>query len=61
MKENGYMTIYLALTLGVMISLCLALIEGCRYRGICLETECVMDIGMDKYSGGISQGVIRPV
>lgn len=28
MKENGYMTIYLALTLGVMISLCLALIEG---------------------------------
>ena len=47
MKENGYMTIYLALTLGVMISLCLALIEGCRYRGICLETECVMDIGMD--------------
>ena len=47
MKQNGYMTIYLALTLGVMISLCLALIEGCRYRGICLETECVMDIGMD--------------
>lgn len=47
MKENGYMTIYLALTLGVMISLCLALIEGCRCRGICLETECVMDIGMD--------------
>ena len=47
MKENGYMTIYLALTLGVMISLCLALIEGCRYRGICLETECVIDIGMD--------------
>ena len=47
MKENGYMTIYLALTLGVMISLCLALIEGCRYRGISLETECVMDIGMD--------------
>ena len=47
MKENGYMTIYLARRLGGMISLCLALIEGCRYRGICLETECVMDIGMD--------------
>ena len=21
--------------------------RGCRYRGISLETECVMDIGMD--------------
>lgn len=47
MKENGYMTVYLALTLGVLISLCLALTEGCRYGGIRLETECVMDIGMD--------------
>lgn len=46
-KLNGYMTIYLALTVTVIISLCLALIEGCRYRGISLETECVMDIGMD--------------
>ena len=41
------MTVYLALTISVIISLCLALIEGCRYRGIQLETECVMDIGMD--------------
>ena len=45
--KGGYMTIYLALTVMVVISLCLALIEGCRYRGIWLETECVMDIGMD--------------
>lgn len=41
------MTIYLALTVTVIMALCLALIEGCRYRGISLETECVMDIGMD--------------
>lgn len=46
-KCNGYMTVYLALTLTVIIALCLALIEGCRYRGIQLETECVMDIAMD--------------
>lgn len=46
-KRNGYMTVYLALTVSVIISLCLALIEGCRYQGIRLETECVMDIGMD--------------
>lgn len=44
---GGYMTVYLALTVTVIIALCLALIEGCRYRGISLETECVMDIGMD--------------
>ena len=46
-KPGGYMTVYLALTVTVIIALCLALIEGCRYRGISLETECVMDIGMD--------------
>lgn len=46
-KTGGYMTVYLALTVTVIIALCLALIEGCRYRGISLETECVMDIGMD--------------
>ena len=44
---GGYMTIYLALTVTVIMALCLALIEGGRYRGISLETECVMDIGMD--------------
>ena len=46
-KPGAYMTVYLALTVTVIIALCLALIEGCRYRGISLETECVMDIGMD--------------
>lgn len=46
-RLDGYMTVYLALTVTVIIALCLALIEGCRYRGISLETECVMDIGMD--------------
>ena len=46
-SKGGYMTIYLALTVMVVISLCLALIEGCRYRGSRLETEIVMDIGMD--------------
>lgn len=46
-KSEGYMTVYLALTVTVIIALCLALIEGCRCRGISLETECVMDIGLD--------------
>ncbi len=59
MKENGYMTVYLALTLGVLISLCLALTEGCRYGGICLETECVMDIGMDSLLAEYHRELLR--
>lgn len=43
----GYLTVYVALTLTVMISLCLVLIEGIRRHTIAFETECVMDIGMD--------------
>ena len=44
---SGYLTVYVALTLTVMISLCLVLIEGVRRHTIAFETECVMDIGMD--------------
>ncbi|MDE7224071.1 MAG: hypothetical protein K2O34_09860 [Acetatifactor sp.] len=43
----GYLTVYAALTLAVMISLCMVLIEGVRRNTIAFETECVMDIGMD--------------
>ncbi len=43
----GYLTVYAALTLTVMISLCLALTEGVRRHTIAFETECVMDIGLD--------------
>lgn len=43
----GYLTVYAALTLTVMIFLCLVLIEGIRRHTIAFETECVMDIGMD--------------
>ena len=44
---SGYLTVYAALTLTVMISLCLVLIEGVRRHTIAFETQCVMDIGMD--------------
>lgn len=43
----GYLTVYAALSLTVIISLCLVLIEGVRRNTIAFETECVMDIGMD--------------
>lgn len=43
----GYLTVYAALSLTVMISLCLVLIEGVRRHTIAFETELVMDIGLD--------------
>lgn len=45
--NSGYLTVYLALTMAVLLSLCLALIEGTRRNAIRMETECVMEIGMN--------------
>uniref|UniRef100_UPI004057BE51 DUF5702 domain-containing protein n=1 Tax=Acetatifactor sp. TaxID=1872090 RepID=UPI004057BE51 len=44
---SGYLTVYLTLVMTVMLSLCLALIEGARSNGIRVETECVMEIGLN--------------
>lgn len=44
---KGYLTIYISLTLTVMLSLCVTLIEGARQSVIRLETECVMDIALN--------------
>ena len=44
---SGYLTVYLTLTITVMLSLYLALIEGARSNAIRLETECITDIGMN--------------
>ena len=41
------MTVYLALTLGVMLSLFLALLEGTRLNTIQLEAACISDACMD--------------
>lgn len=45
-ETGGYITLYLAITLGVMLSLIFTLIEGVRRQTIRLETEGVMDIGL---------------
>lgn len=44
---KGYLTVYLALTLAVLLPFCLALIEGVRSNAIRMETECVMDVGLN--------------
>jgi len=46
-KLSGYLTMYLALTLGVLVTLCLALIEGIRLNTMQLEAVCIADIGVD--------------
>ncbi len=56
---SGYLTIYAALTLTVMISLCLVLIEGVRRNTIAFETECVMDIGLDSVLAEYHRELLR--
>lgn len=56
---SGYLTVYAALTLTVMISLCLVLIEGVRRNTIAFETECVMDIGMDSVLAEYHRELLR--
>ncbi|MCM1569458.1 MAG: DUF5702 domain-containing protein [Roseburia sp.] len=43
----AYLTVYLALCLAVLTSLCLALIEGARSNAVRMETECITDIAMN--------------
>lgn len=46
MKKDGYVTVYLSLSLLVMLSLIFTLIEGIRMQTIRFQTECVMDMGL---------------
>lgn len=46
-QAEAYLTIYLAMSMTVMLSLCLTLIEGVRCNAIRLETECITDIGLN--------------
>ena len=43
----GYMTVYLSLTLAVLLSLCLTMIEGARSNAIILESEIACDIALN--------------
>jgi hypothetical protein len=46
-KVNGYLTVYLALTLAVLLPLCMTLIEGARMSTFYFEAECVTDTGIN--------------
>lgn len=45
--NNGYITVYLSLVTGILLSLMLTVIEGVRMHTIRTQTECVMDMAMD--------------
>lgn len=42
--KKGYLTVYLSLSLGIILSLILALAEGARINAIRMQIECVTDI-----------------
>lgn len=44
---NAYLTVFLALSLTVILSLCLTLIEGARKNGARFMSEYAMDVGMN--------------
>lgn len=46
-KIKGYITVYLALVICVLLSLVMLVIEGARQQTIKFQTECVMDAGMN--------------
>ena len=45
-EKNGYITVYLAMILGILLSLVFALLEGIRDKTMRTETESVMEIGL---------------
>ena len=47
MNRDGYMTVYLALSVGVLLSLILAVIEGARIGTIRMHIECCADMALD--------------
>lgn len=45
-EKNGYITLYLTLILGIMLSLVFILLEAVRNKTIRMETESVMDVSL---------------
>ncbi len=58
-QENGYLTVYMALCIGVVLSLCLTLIEGVRRGGTALEAACVADIGIQSVFAEYSRQLLE--
>ena len=46
-SKPAYLTVYLAMTLGVLVTLCLAMIEGIRLNTMQMELTCIADACTD--------------
>lgn len=58
-EDNAYLTIFMALCLAVILSLCLTLIDGVRRNGVRLEIECVTDIGLQSIMAEYHRELMR--
>lgn len=46
-KYGGYLTVYLSLSLALILSFILTMVEGARLHAVRMEAECISDIGMN--------------
>lgn len=58
-EYNGYITLYLALTLGIMLSLVFVLLEAVRNETMRMETESVMDISLYSVFGEFNRQLLE--
>ena len=58
-KENGYITCYLSLTLGVMLVFIFTLFEAVRVQTIKTETEEVMDVALFSVFGEFHRELLK--
>lgn len=58
-EYNGYITLYLVLTLGILLSLIFVLLEAVRNETMRMETESVMDIGLYSIFGEFNRQLLE--
>lgn len=57
--NRGVVTVYLAITLSVILSLFLTLIEGARVNAVRLQTECAMDLSLYSVFGEYNRELLE--
>lgn len=59
MKKDGYITVYLSLTIAVMLSFIITIIECVRVQTIRFQTECVTDMGLSSIFAEYNRELLR--
>lgn len=58
-KINGYITVFLSMVLGIILIFVMTVIECARYQTIRMETECLMDAGMNSIFAEYHREMVR--